>query len=137
SVGRGTDTPFELFGAPWIDARRLAAELNAAGLAGVRFVPVYFTPQSSKFAGERCGGVNVLITNRDVFEPLETGFSIAATLRKLYADHWDMSNYGRLLCSDKVLTALRQGASAQEIVRLCRPDVEEFRARRREVLLYQ
>src|SRR5262245_35759074 len=62
SVGRGTDTPFEVIGAPWIDGRKLSEALNRAGLAGVRFVPVVFTPTSSKFAGEECGGVNIVVT---------------------------------------------------------------------------
>ena len=78
SVGRGTDTPFEVIGAPWLDGQKLAAELNAAGIAGVRFVPIEFTPTSSKFANQKCGGINIVITDRSRFEPLRTGFEIAA-----------------------------------------------------------
>src|SRR5206468_1507542 len=73
SVGRGTDTPFELVGAPWIDGRKLAAELNAARLAGVRFVPVRFTPRASVHRDVECGGINIVITDRAQFEPIVTG----------------------------------------------------------------
>lgn len=137
SVGRGTDTPFELIGAPWLDGRRLARELNHAGLQGVRFVPVSFTPQSSKFAGELCGGINLLVTDRDVFEPLRTGLEIAACLRRLYADFWEISGYGRLLANDDVLGQLKSGTSAREIEKSCKPHLDEFRARRGRFLLYE
>src|SRR5256714_1997264 len=70
SVGRGTDTPFEVVGAPWIDGQQLAAYLNSRRTAGVRFVPVRFTPQSSVFKNEECGGVNVIITDRARFRPV-------------------------------------------------------------------
>jgi uncharacterized protein YbbC (DUF1343 family) len=136
SVGRGTNTPFEVFGAPWIDARRLAAELNAADLAGIRFVPLYFTPESSKFKAERCGGVNVVITSRDLFEPLRTGFTIAVALRKLYPQAWEVQGYGRLLADEAVLGAVKEGRSTAEIVRLYQDDLARFHQRRRAVLLY-
>src|SRR5690606_33844771 len=84
SVGRGTDSPFEVVGAPWIDGARLAAELNAAGLGGVRFVPIEFTPRESKFAGERCGGINIVVTERAAFAPVRTGLALALALRKLF-----------------------------------------------------
>jgi uncharacterized protein YbbC (DUF1343 family) len=137
SVGRGTDTPFEVLGAPWIDARRLAAELNAADLAGVRFVPLYFTPDSSKFKDQRCGGVNVIITNRELFEPLRTGFAVAAALRKLYPQQWEVDAYGRLLANEQVLDAVKEGRSAAAIVRLYQDDLQRFHQRRQAVLLYR
>lgn len=137
SVGRGTAAPFEVVGAPWIDARRLAAELNSAGLAGVRFVPLYFTPDSSKFKDDRCGGVNLLIVNREVFEPLRTGFTLAAALRKLYPEQWEVKSYGRLLANEAVLAAVRDGRSADEIVRLYQDDLQQFRRRREPILLYE
>jgi uncharacterized protein YbbC (DUF1343 family) len=75
SVGRGTDTPFEVIGAPWLDGRKLAAALASRNIPGVTFVPVAFTPASSKFAEKPCGGVNIIITDRERFEPLRTGAS--------------------------------------------------------------
>ena len=74
SVGRGTDQPFEIFGAPWIEGRKLAAELNAADLPGLRFVPIDFTPASSKFAGETCQGCYITVTDRMVARPQNSDF---------------------------------------------------------------
>src|SRR4029077_9707184 len=77
SVGRGTDTPFEVIGAPWLDGQKLAEALNRAGLAGVRFVSVRFSPKSSRFAGEQCSGVNIIVTDRGAFRPVAAGVVIA------------------------------------------------------------
>src|SRR3989475_682234 len=71
SVGRGTDTPFEVIGAPYIDDIKLAAELNRAGLSGVRFVPIRFTPKASLFQGEACAGVYIMITDRDALNAVD------------------------------------------------------------------
>jgi uncharacterized protein YbbC (DUF1343 family) len=136
SVGRGTDTPFEVVGAPWIDARRLAAELNAAGLAGVRFVPIEFMPDSSKFKDERCGGVNIIVTGRSEFLPVRTGLTIAVTLRRLYPDAWDMKSFNRLLASDKVFAAVQAARPVAEIEALYEQELAEFLKRRQESLLY-
>ena len=88
SVGRGTDTPFELIGAPWMDAQQLASELNARQLPGITFIPRVFTPASSVFAGKECRGINVLITDRQAVEPLRVGLEIAVALRRLHSDEW-------------------------------------------------
>src|SRR5712691_5059510 len=77
SVGRGTDTPFEVVGAPWMDGRKLAADLNDRNLAGVRFVPIRFTPRSSVFAGIACSGINVIVVDRNRFSPVRTGLAVA------------------------------------------------------------
>ena len=89
SVGRGTDTPFEVIGAPWLDGVKLAGELNAMSMPGVRFVPVRFTPDSSKYANQECGGVNIIVTHRSVFEAIQTGLAIAQTLHVHYGDEWE------------------------------------------------
>jgi uncharacterized protein YbbC (DUF1343 family)/CubicO group peptidase (beta-lactamase class C family) len=137
SVGRGTDTPFEIIGAPWLDGQKLAAELNAQGLAGVTFVPITFTPASSKFANEKCGGVNIAITDRARFEPLHAGFAIAAALRKLYPSEWETKGYARLLGSEKTLQAVQDGKSAKEILEVAREGVSDFQRRRLTFLLYE
>src|SRR5438309_7267163 len=85
SVGRGTDTPFELVGAPWIKSKEFAAYLNARGIAGVRFVPVNVTPASSIYSGQNCNGVNIVLTDRDGLDAPEVGSELAAALRRLYA----------------------------------------------------
>jgi uncharacterized protein YbbC (DUF1343 family) len=137
SVGRGTDTPFELFGAPWIDGRRLARELNQLGLPGVRFVPIRFTPESSKFKDQPCRGVNVIVVDRAAFGPVRTGLAIAVTLRRLYPRAWEVDGYARLLSSAKVLDALRSGRPLEEIESLYQEELARFHARRRAVLLYE
>jgi uncharacterized protein YbbC (DUF1343 family) len=137
SVGRGTDTPFEVIGAPWIDGQKLAGELNASGIPGASFVPIEFTPTSSKFANEKCGGVNVIITDRVSFEPLRTGFEIAAQLRKLHPDQWEAKAYARLLGNEATLQALLDGKPADEIEVIAREGVNGFLRRRTKHLLYE
>ena len=113
SVGRGTDTPFEVIGAPWIDGRKLAEALNNAKLAGVRFVPVRFTPKSSVHKDAECGGVNIIITERNLFEPVITGLEMAAQLKKLFPKDFSTERFNRLLVNQKVFDAFRQGADAR------------------------
>jgi uncharacterized protein YbbC (DUF1343 family)/CubicO group peptidase (beta-lactamase class C family) len=136
SVGRGTDTPFEVIGAPWIDGRQLAQALNAAGLEGIGFVPMEFTPTASKFAGETCGGVSLVVTHRDAAEPVSVGLEIACALRRLYRDDWDMEGLDRLLCNRAVLESIRLGNGRSAVSQLIQPTIDAFRQRRREFLLY-
>ncbi len=136
SVGRGTNTPFEVLGAPWIDAQEFAAALNAAKLPGVRFTPIEFTPNDSKFKDQKCGGVNVAITNQATFEPVAVGMEIAATLRRLYPLDWQVKRADRLLINKEVFNAIVAGADRAEIETLYADDLEEFRERREEFLLY-
>jgi uncharacterized protein YbbC (DUF1343 family) len=96
SVGRGTDTPFEQIGAPWVDGPRLAAELNGRGLPGIRFYPVSFTPASSKYAGERCRGVSMIVTDRAALRPVRVGLEIAAALARLHGRQFDPAETWRL-----------------------------------------
>jgi uncharacterized protein YbbC (DUF1343 family)/CubicO group peptidase (beta-lactamase class C family) len=136
SVGRGTDTPFELIGAPWIDGRRLAEALNTENLPGVSFVPVRFTPRASVHKDAECGGVNVLITDRKVFEPVLTGLEIAVQLLKLFPQDFSTDRFNRLLVSQKVFDAFRRGADASALRQLWESDLDAFRAIRNKYLLY-
>jgi len=136
SVGRGTDTPFERIGAPWLDGRRLARTLNGCGLPGVRFVPIAFTPEASKFEAQPCGGVNVIITDRARFQSIRTGFEIARQLRALYPDAWEAPAYDRLLGNQEVLDAVLQRKTVEQIESIYRPRLEEFLRRRSRFLLY-
>jgi len=136
SVGRGTDTPFEMIGAPWMDGSKLAEALNRAGLAGVRFVPVKFTPKSSKFANEECGGVNIIITDRGPFRPVATGVEIAYQLNRHYAGTWKVDDYLRLLVNRAALAALKGGKMPAEIIATWQAAVSEFAGVRRKYLLY-
>jgi uncharacterized protein YbbC (DUF1343 family)/CubicO group peptidase (beta-lactamase class C family) len=137
SVGRGTDTPFEVVGAPWIDGQQLASYLNGQGIAGVRFVPIRFTPANSVFKGEECGGINVIITDRDRVRPVSNGLEIAVALRKLYPSQWKVDGYIRLLVNTDTLERLKHGDSPGDIVRSWSDALEEFRKARARVLLYQ
>ena len=136
SVGRGTNTPFEVLGAPWIDATEFAAALTAAKLPGVRFTPIEFTPNDSKFKDQKCGGVNVAITDQAKFESVAVGMEIAATLRKLYPLDWQVKRADRLLINKEVFDAIVAGADREEIEALYQDDLEKFRDRREEFLLY-
>jgi len=137
SVGRGTDTPFEVIGAPWIRERELAAHLNAAGLPGVRFVPVRFTPDSSKFPNESCGGVNIVITDRAALNPLKVGIQLMCSLQALFANDWQTKNLNRLLSSKVVTEAIIAGKSATEIEALWQEPLNSFMTRRNSFLIYQ
>jgi uncharacterized protein YbbC (DUF1343 family) len=102
SVGRGTDAPFEQFGAPWIDGPRLAAELNGRNLPGVRFYPVSFTPSSSRFANELSNGVFIIVTDRDALRPVRVGLEVASALYRLFPEAFELDKVGRLFGADTV-----------------------------------
>lgn len=136
SVGRGTDTPFEVIGAPWIDPTVLARELNRSNLPGVRFVPVRFVPSASRFAGESCGGVNIIVTSRDEFRPIRTGLEVARQLRSLYPQAWNARGVGHLLANRKALEALLGGRTVTEIEWSGQDGMDEFLARRSSAMLY-
>lgn len=136
SVGRGTDTPFEVIGAPWIDGQKLAAYLNTRRIGGVRFVPVRFTPSTSVFKGETCNGINAIITDRSRFRPVANGIEIAAALRKLYPSDWKVDSYARLLVNADTLSRVKSGQTPEEIMRSWSPKLEEFRRVRAKALIY-
>ena len=137
SVGRGTDTPFEILGAPWIDARALAADLNGRGLPGVAFEPVHFTPDASKHRGTRCGGVHVLVTNWQTFQPVRTGVHVACALRARFGDAWDTKRLNWLLKDDPTAAAILAGEPADQIVAAWQGRLKVFAMRRRPFLLYE
>jgi len=130
SVGRGTDTPFEVIGAPWLDGPKLAAELNANNLAGVRFIPVEFTPKSSKFKNEKCRGVNVVVTDRARFASVRTGLAMACALRKLHPNEWKVDDYGRLLANAETLAAVKAGKYFEAIERSWQAPLQAFKPER-------
>jgi uncharacterized protein YbbC (DUF1343 family) len=137
SVGRGTDTPFEIIGAPWMDGQKLSSYLNARRLPGVRFVPVRFKPTASVFKNEDCQGVNIVIVDRARFQPLLTGLEIAVALHSLFATEWKVDSYLRLLVNSDALERLKRGETAEEIMRSWNQPLANFRTARERVLLYQ
>ncbi len=136
SVGRGTDTPFELFGAPWLDSEQFVMELNKLNLPGVEFKAIQFTPDSSKFAGDLCAGVGIRITDRERFESVRTGIEIALQLRRLYPQEWEIDAYDRLLVNEAVLSAIRLGRPFTEIESVYHAGLTEFMQRRSQYLIY-
>jgi uncharacterized protein YbbC (DUF1343 family) len=137
SVGRGTDTPFEVLGAPWIDGRALARRLNARQLLGVSFIPVEFRPESSKYAGEDCAGINIAITNRAALEPVRIGLEIATLLRDLYPEKWDTKSFKRLLGNQAVYDSIVSGKSITETLASAQSGLSAFLHRRAQFLLYE
>jgi uncharacterized protein YbbC (DUF1343 family)/CubicO group peptidase (beta-lactamase class C family) len=136
SVGRGTDTPFEVIGAPYIDDVLLAAELNRGGLAPVRFVPVRFRPTYSTFQGQTCGGAQIVLLDRERCAVLDLGILIAQTLHRLYPQHFDLDRFDRLLQHRPTVEAIRAGKSLAEIKQSWEADLAAFRKRREPFLLY-
>jgi uncharacterized protein YbbC (DUF1343 family) len=137
SVGRGTDTPFEVLGAPWIDGQKLASHLNARHIPGVRFVPVRFTPKTSVFKNEECRGVNIIVTDRTRLQSVTMGMEIAVALHQLYPADWKVESYLRLLANADTLERLERGDSADAIVRSWAASLEQFRRARARALLYE
>ncbi len=137
SVGRGTDTPFEVVGAPWLDGQRLASQLNARHLPGVRFVPVRFTPRASKFKDEECGGVNLVITDRAKFRPVRAGLEMAVAIRRLHPAEWNADGYLRLLVNADTLERVKRAEAPEEIARSWQPRLSEFNRARARALLYR
>ena len=103
ATGRGTDTPFERVGAPWIDPVRFATALNDAAIPGVRFVPILLHAQRRQHARVRCGGVQIVLLNWEVFDPLLLGITMAVTLRRLYPQEWQPEGLLRLLASKPLM----------------------------------
>jgi uncharacterized protein YbbC (DUF1343 family)/CubicO group peptidase (beta-lactamase class C family) len=137
SVGRGTDKPFEQFGAPYIDDVLLASELNKVGLAGVRFVPVRFTPTYSTFKGQECGGVVSILTDRDKLQAVDLGIVIALTLRRLYPNDYALDKIAPLLRHPETLEAIKSGQTLAAIKRSWEADLKSFKKRRETFLLYR
>jgi uncharacterized protein YbbC (DUF1343 family) len=137
SVGRGTDTPFELVGAPWVKSRELAAYLNLRGIGGVRFVPVTFTPTASVYSGQLCSGVNIILTDRNGFDAPELGVELAAALRKLYPADFKIERMSELLANQSVYDALVAGQDPRRIAQDWQEGLAAFQKVREKYLIYK
>jgi len=136
SVGRGTDTPFELLGAPLVGPEALARYLNARDIDGVRFVPVSFTPNASSYAGQKCGGVNIVVTDRDALDVPELGAEIASALHHLYPGEYKLTALDGLMRNKATLDALNAGEDPRRIAEDWQDDLETFKSLRAKYLLY-
>jgi uncharacterized protein YbbC (DUF1343 family) len=136
SVGRGTDTPFEVFGAPWIHADELAAELKRRQIPGLSVAPTTFTPNAALYKGERCQGVSLTVTNRGSFRSMLMGLEIISALHKLYPQNVDIAKTIELLGSQSTVERLERGDDPRRIVADWSADLDKFRATRQKYLIY-
>jgi uncharacterized protein YbbC (DUF1343 family) len=137
SVGRGTDRPFEIIGAPWIGPLRLAAELEQAHIAGVRFVPLFFTPSASTNQGQKCGGVQMVLTNPEKLRSVLVGLTLVSVLYRLYPDKFEIDKVIRLMGNAQALKMLKEGQSPAAVIRAGEAEVSAFMARRQKALIYR
>ncbi len=135
ATGRGTDTPFERVGAPYIDPVPFASALNRLGLTGVTFIPTRFTPKERQFAGEECGGVFIAVTDWSRFEPLSLGMGLAVTLRKLHRDAWKPERLMTLLVNKETYNAILAGKDVAAIRALWLDGLAEFAQVRSKYLI--
>lgn len=135
-VGRGTDTPFELVGAPWIEAKLLAAYLTARAIPGVRFEEATYTPRDALFAGQPCHGVRLTVTDRDRLDTSLLGLELIAALHRLYEGSFAIDRTLALVGSRQTLDAIRAQADPREIAQSWQPSIDAFRAMRNRYLLY-
>ncbi|MGA9308674.1 MAG: DUF1343 domain-containing protein, partial [Candidatus Sulfotelmatobacter sp.] len=137
SVGRGTDTPFEVVGAPWIKGRELAAYLNARGIAGVRFVPVTFTPAGAIYSGQKCEGANLVLTERNALDAPELGIELATALQKLYPANFKIGRVAELLGNQAAFDGLMAGEDPRRIAQDWQEELQKFEVMRQKYLIYK
>lgn len=137
SVGRGTDTPFELVGAPWIQDQEFADYLNRRRIPGVRFAATEFTPRASVYANQDCKGIRIEVTDRDALDPPELGVELAAALEKLYPKQHKMERMILLLGNQSVFDAIQRGDDPRRIARSWQGSLKKFKRLRQRYLLYR
>ena len=138
SEGRGTTKPFEIFGASWIDGYTLAKKLNALNLPGVKFREIWFTPTFSKFSGKLCGGCQIHVTDRNVFQPVATTLNILAMVKQLYGDKLEFhaEYFDKVMGTPSVREGLERGEPADQIIASFQPGLADFAKLREPYLLY-
>jgi len=136
SVGRGTDTPFELVGAPWVNSIDLAKYMNARDIAGVRFIPIEFTPDDSSYALQKCSGVQIVVTDRNGLDAPELGIEVASALQSLYSGDYKVGGVDTLMVSKASVDALSAGQDPRRVAEQWRDGLERFEALRAKYLIY-
>jgi uncharacterized protein YbbC (DUF1343 family) len=137
SVGRGTDSPFQVVGAPWFRAREMAVYLNGLHLPGVRFQARRFRPEASVYKGEVCEGLDILLTNRETLDPVLMGLELLAAVLKFHPGKFQLETVMRLLGSDEAAARLKRGESGREILAAMKGQLDEFSRTRAKYLLYE
>jgi uncharacterized protein YbbC (DUF1343 family) len=136
SVGRGTDTPFQMVGAPWFKSSELAEYLDARKIPGVSFVPRRFTPTDSLFRGQQCEGLEILLLDRNALNSVGAGIELVSAVMKLHPGKFDVPGMMRLLGSDATAEQLRAGQDPKRIIEGWQSGLEAFRKIRAKYLLY-
>lgn len=136
SVGRGTDTPFEVIGAPYIDGEALARNVAARGVAGLAIEPATFTPKASPHLGKACKGLRLRVTDRARFEPVKAAVALALAIQELYASEWDVDHLERMLQSKTALDGIKAGKSIDAIAATWAAPLASFVKKRERFLLY-
>ncbi len=136
SVGRGTDTPFLVFGAPWIDGEKLTAALEAEKLPGLKVAPTQFTPTDRTFKGELCHGVQFKVQDRQAIQAVRTGIALASALQHLHSDKFKLDPMQKLLLHPAALASIRKGSPVSQTMSLWPDSLADFKKRRAAVLLY-
>lgn len=137
SVGRGTTTPFEVVGAPWINKQQLSDALNTLGLAGLSFRPTEFTPTANPYAGKTCQGVGLEVSKREALNSPALGIALAATLYRLYPESFSLEHTLGNVGSRAALDDIRAGLSVQDIISRWDQALHDFRGVRERYLLYR
>ncbi|HEX8560526.1 MAG TPA: DUF1343 domain-containing protein [Pyrinomonadaceae bacterium] len=148
SEGRGTTRPFELIGAPYVEAGEYARALEALGLPGVKFRPTNFLPTFQKHKGSVCGGVQIHVTDREEFRPVLTGVAVVKTCLEMYGEQFrwkeppyeyvfDKNPFDVIAGTNRLREALERGDSLEEIERSWADGLETFRRERARFLLYE
>jgi uncharacterized protein YbbC (DUF1343 family) len=137
SVGRGTEAPFEEFGAPWMNGEDVADALNARNIPGVRFANQPYIPVSGLYSGQHCGGVGIRITDREAVRSMRVGLEIAELLQKKYPDHFDVSKTIVLLGNQATVDQLKAGTTPDQIILGWGADLAAFDQLRRKYFLYK
>jgi uncharacterized protein YbbC (DUF1343 family) len=136
SVGRGTDAPFELAGAPWIAADDLAAALTRRRIPGVGFTAATFVPNQDAYAGQPCHGVRVRVTSRGSLRPMRVGLEMAAALQRMYPEHFQLAQIVELLGSRAAVERIGRGDTPVQIIAGWSAELGRFRRMRARYLLY-
>jgi len=137
SEGRGTTKPFEIIGAPWIDAHKLADSLNSLSLHGVKFRPVYFIPIFSKHKDQICGGVQVHVLDRNKFTPVKTALNMIEIIKRVYPDEFKwLPHFDLLMGTDKTRIDLSDGSPVDDIILSWKDEISDFEKIRSKYLIY-
>ena len=136
SVGRGTDTPFQIIGAPWFKSREVADYLNRLAIPGVRFMARRFRPTASVFKDEDCQGLDIQLINRDALDSVRMGLELLHATMKFHPGRFDVGGVMRLLGNDDAAECLKRGETGSAVVKSYASDLAQFRKTREKYLIY-